>query len=844
MSDAATCACGTCPDCATGARAPAGPLDARRWRHGVVRERLLERIGRIEIDTRLPLAALTTRALDDPAIALVDAFAGGLHVLAWNAARLADDGTLARGEDPRALADLVALTGYQPRPALSATTMLAYTLDAFPGAPAEAIIPKGNRVASLPKPDELPVRFETDAELVARPEWNGWVPTVPQLFAPVVKTSTTIDLAGTRFTGKVGDSVAVALDAADGTKGWLVGQVSAVSVLDKADPPRVRLSLGATSTVGGHAAGSGDKGVLVLLDRRAVAFGATSPDPLLLLKPTVAGANDPVVNQIEQPANQLPEWKNLKLTTPGGTGDTVDLDGSIAEAAPGRLMLIAASSGARLVSISAATEAARRGFGISGKVTRTSFTGSTVTDIDSQVRMTSFLIESVRFPLLSLPDANAVLPLAAAAASLVVEGAVALPTGRTLLLTGSAQDPDTGLWSDASETAVVESVVAVAGEPVRSRLVFTAELAHRFRAVTLAMWGNVVPASHGESAATGAELLGSSDATVLNPRYTLPRRPLTQLPADGPQGYAPALEVRVDGRRYDLLPNLYEVPAGSHGYRVETDGDGQSRLRFAGRLPTAANSVTAQYRAGAGAEGNLAPGRLVTALAPVPGVRVVTNPVPADGGSDAEGIEAMRSAAPRRLATFDRIVSLADYEAFAAGYRGVGKAHASELWIGMRRIVVLTVASASLHQPSQDLVARLDQAIRALAPPGIRLRIQGFVAINPVVRIAFAADPALRRDAVEQAIRARLAVRFGPAGRRFAEGIARSAVIAAVQAVPGVTGVMLRAFGLANGQPLDNGRLLVPGPMATITASGAVSYALAGLGWIDAATTQFEELAA
>jgi hypothetical protein len=144
---------------------------------------------------------------------------------------------------------------------------------------------------------------------------------------------------------------------------------------------------------------------------------------------------------------------------------------------------------------------------------------------------------------------------------------------------------------------------------------------------------------------------------------------------------------------------------------------------------------------------------------------------------------------------------------------------------------------------SQDLVARLDQAIRALAPPGIRLRIQGFVAINPVVRIAFAADPALRRDAVEQAIRARLAVRFGPAGRCFAEGIARSAVIAAVQAVPGVTGVMLRAFGLANGQPLDNGRLLVPGPMATITASGAVSYALAGLGWIDAATTQFEELA-
>jgi len=844
MSDAMACACGTCPDCTTGGTAAPGPLDAVRWRHGVVRERMLQRIGRIQIEEKLPLVALTTRTRDDPAIALVDAFAGSLHVLAWNAARLADDATLARGEDRQALADLVALTGYQPRPALSATTMLAYTLDSFPGAPAEAVIPLGNRVMSLPTPGSLPVSFETDAALVARPEWNAFVPVVPQTIAPVLKTSATLDLAGTRFTGKLGDMVAAALDTLDGAKSWLVGQITAITIMDKADPPRVRLALGAVATVGGYAATAAEKGALILLDKRAVAFGATSPDPLLLLKPTVVGATDPVVAQIDQPAGGIPEWKNLVLTSPGTSGDTVDLDGSVAEAVAGRLMLIFASGGPNAAHITSALEAARRGFGTSGKVTRTIFTGTSVTSINTEVRSTSFAIESARYALLSIPDSSAILPAPAKLAELVVEGAVTLPPARALLLTGSALDADTGLWTDASEVAVIKSISVVSADPPRTRLVFEADLTLRFRATSIAVWGNVVPASHGESAPTGAELLGSSDATLLNPRFKLMRKPLTELPADGPQGYAPALEVRVDGRRYDLLPNLYGLPTGTHGYRVETDGEGRSFVRFAGRLPTAINSVTAVYRAGAGAAGNLDPGRISTALAPVPGVRAVTNPVPSDGGSDAEDIETMRRAAPRQLGTFDRVVSLADFEAFAGGYRGVGKALASELWLGMRPIVVLTVASTSLRQPSQELTERLGRAIRALAPPGRRLRIQGFTPMHAGVKIAFAADPALRRADVETAIRAALGARFGAASRHFAEGLARSALIAVVQGVPGVTGVMLTQFSLPNGQALDNGRLLVPGPAASVdAATGAVSYALAGLLSIDASSVQFEELA-
>ena len=104
MSDNATaCACG-----GTARRARARRL-APRWptRSCFVtvrfKARLLASIGSTEIDGSRPLDGLGTRDDDDPTIALIDAVAGTLHVLAWNAARLFDDGSLRRTEDRDAL---------------------------------------------------------------------------------------------------------------------------------------------------------------------------------------------------------------------------------------------------------------------------------------------------------------------------------------------------------------------------------------------------------------------------------------------------------------------------------------------------------------------------------------------------------------------------------------------------------------------------------------------------------------------------------------------------------------------------------------------------------------------
>ena len=56
------------------------------------------------------------------------------------------------------------MVGYQPTPAISAGTVLAFFLDDAPGAPPSTVIPKGTKVQTVPRAGETAVVFETAAE--------------------------------------------------------------------------------------------------------------------------------------------------------------------------------------------------------------------------------------------------------------------------------------------------------------------------------------------------------------------------------------------------------------------------------------------------------------------------------------------------------------------------------------------------------------------------------------------------------------------------------------------------------------------------------------------------------
>ncbi len=116
------------------------------------------------------LANLNTRALDDPALALIDAWAMVADVLTFYNERNVNEGYLRTATQRRSVLEMAQLVGYQLRPGVAASSFLAFSLD--DNALQDTLMPKGSRAQSIPGPGELPQSFETSENLNARRAWN------------------------------------------------------------------------------------------------------------------------------------------------------------------------------------------------------------------------------------------------------------------------------------------------------------------------------------------------------------------------------------------------------------------------------------------------------------------------------------------------------------------------------------------------------------------------------------------------------------------------------------------------------------------------------------------------
>lgn len=192
------------------------------------------------------LRPLTTRADDDPAIALLDAAAVVLDVLAFYQERIANEGFLRTAAERRSLLELARSIGYELAPGVAAGTYLSFELETAPGAPGAPAVPAattiaaGTRVQSVPGPDEKPQTFETVETIGARPAWNA---IAPQLTAPQALSATmqTLWLEGTASGLIAGDRLLIAGAAAGGSVSWAVRRVA--EVRPDAGAKRTRLEL-------------------------------------------------------------------------------------------------------------------------------------------------------------------------------------------------------------------------------------------------------------------------------------------------------------------------------------------------------------------------------------------------------------------------------------------------------------------------------------------------------------------------------------------------------------------------------------------------------------------------
>jgi predicted phage baseplate assembly protein len=132
--------------------------------------------GRGLLQRVFPLRGLLTRSADDPTMALLDAWAVLGDVLTFYSERIANEGFLSTATELRSVVWLARLVGYRRRPGVAASAYLAFTADAAWTGADPLRIPAGARVQSLPQPNQVPLPFETDADLQARPEWNTLLP--------------------------------------------------------------------------------------------------------------------------------------------------------------------------------------------------------------------------------------------------------------------------------------------------------------------------------------------------------------------------------------------------------------------------------------------------------------------------------------------------------------------------------------------------------------------------------------------------------------------------------------------------------------------------------------------
>jgi hypothetical protein len=139
-----------------------------------------------------------------------------------------------------------------------------------------------------------------------------------------------------------------------------------------------------------------------------------------------------------------------------------------------------------------------------------------------------------------------------------------------------------------------------------------------------------------------------------------------------------SVTVYVGGIYYSYSQSLIDNGSYDSVFTTINDADGYTYVLFGdginGRIPASSVAITATYRVGNGADGNVAANTISSQLTNTVSGVSVNNSADATGGSDAESNDSIRFNAPRALRASRRAVSLKDYGYLALNVAGVAKA--------------------------------------------------------------------------------------------------------------------------------------------------------------------------
>jgi len=440
-------------------------------------------------------------------------------------------------------------------------------------------------------------------------------------------------------------------------------------------------------------------------------------------------------------------------------------------------------------------------------------------------------------------DEECCLPAGATAATFVNAPDLGLAVGDVLLLQESVS-PVTGLRQDA-DRAARQAVRLVAVQPTRDpvagvdvvdvrwadtdALRFPLCLSARVVAdaptiATAVARGNIVLVDAGRTVDDG-ELVPASapasgryrpvlrdpDVTMVTAyddvvARTLPARDALR---QDPRACSPAVTLDDGSDVWTPLPHLLGAPRFAPVFVVEVERDAVAHVRFgddvAGRAPAAGVPFAARYRVGNGSAGNVGSDVLTTLGWDAAGITSVSNPLPAQGGTDPESMAQVRAYAPAAFRRQERAVTEADYVEITERHPEVQHAAARIRWTGSWYTAYVAVDRRGGRTFAEDPVftAAMRDYLEAYRVAGydVELADPAFVPLDLALDVCV--RPGYFRAHVKQALLTAFRSGTLPDGRpgffhpdrwSFGQPLYASAVYDTALSVAGVESVQLTTF--------------------------------------------------
>src|SRR5215217_5186896 len=316
-----------------------------------------------------PLQALTTRAADDPAIAMLDAWATVTDVLTFYQERIANEGFLRTATERLSVLELARAIGYELGPGVAAAAFLTFVVEDAAGAPRRSVVPAGTKVQSIPAQGQLPQTFETEEEIETRAEWNAMRPrrTRPQ---DIRAGETKVYLKGIATQLQPGDTLLFGGEermAFPGSERWDVRVVQTVTPVppDPSEPGAVGHTIVTWDTGLGSVTPAVDPATdprIYVFRQRAALFGHNAPDWRTMPKDTKT-VFDP-----KWETNGRTQWPDFEITT--AAERRIDLDADYPKILAGSWLVLARPGYQECYRVVSVQSASRTDFALTAKTTR------------------------------------------------------------------------------------------------------------------------------------------------------------------------------------------------------------------------------------------------------------------------------------------------------------------------------------------------------------------------------------------------------------------------------------------------------------------------------------------